>query len=181
MNRTALLILGSLLAAWSTFARSERSFQAAGFGGNSIGIYVDVQYAAPEPSRGGNLVVQKAGAIVVTHHAGDRIEQIKVECRDSPSMLEPYQQSPYGKGSEGVVVSLECEQGGHLILALVDEMAAKFGKPGGLTCGRGGTLNTKALASVVSFGHQAFCLEDWSSVADPAARLAEEFERRVHK
>jgi hypothetical protein len=48
-------------------------------------------------------------------------------------------------------------------------------------CGDSCMLNTKPVAIATSFGHQAFCMEDWSAIIDPKKQLETELSKLKDK
>ncbi len=169
MKRYLTFFLVLVAAYQSALAESARSVKAASFADKTMSLYLEASYVASTTESQANLRVENAKVILVMGDMGGaKPKRIEMSCIDSDSMLVPFQNSPYGRGSEGVAIGLECSQG-QFIFILYREL--KDGGATGATCGKVGMLNTKPAALAASFGHQAFCMEDWSAVADPALEL----------
>ena len=166
----------SLLMASTAFSEPLRSVKAAGFKDKNFALYFEATYT--EPSGNQNLKVQTAKVIV--RSSGEKDHSVELICTDNPSILQAFQSSSSGAQTKGMVIGLECLPQGEFIFLLWQTKVSKSRKnPNDLpaTCEKAGALKTKPVALATSFGHQAFCLEDWSSVSNPSLRFEEEFEK----
>ena len=172
------LAISLVLAATCQFAvaESKRSVKAAGFADEHLALYFEADYLAPAAKSKVNLRVVNAKLILIVADGGSaKSKRMEIRCENSEAMLSSYQDSAYGRGSEGSVIGLECSPHGQFLFALFRELESRTSATRSKTCEKSSMLNTKPVALAVSFGHQAFCMEDWSAVADPGAQLETQF------
>jgi hypothetical protein len=160
------------------FAEPKRLVKAAGYADKTLALYFEAKYIGPVKGINPNLRVEAAKVILVqVSGSREKPKLMEMNCKNDNSILASFQDSPYGRDSEGKVIGLECSPHGQFLFILYREMKNGPGADKRGTCGEHGMLNTKPAALAASFGHQAFCMEDWSAVNDPSAQLETEFNK----
>jgi hypothetical protein len=161
--------------ATSSIATAEQlnTIKAAGFASKSFAIYVEARYIGSSKNK--NLKIKDAKVLIL--NSDDKLSRVMLSCTDNQPVLQSYQESSYGAKTEGTVIGLSCSPQGEFIFMIYKELFEKMQKEGPETCGNEGILQTKPIAFTASFGHQAFCMEDWSSVSNPTLRFEKEFEK----
>lgn len=142
--------------------RSPVTVSAAGRSGN---LYLYFQ-AIVDPTAKPNPTV-KSGQVLV---AGKKVpgELLELSCVGGTELTKPFQASPYGKGTEGMIIEMNCGATHQFLFLLLP--SSNTATP--MRCNAGEQIiGTPAKATAASFGHQAFCMEDWSDVPIPKERL----------
>ena len=174
------LAISLVLAATCQFAVAETkgSVKAAGFADKHLALYFEADYIVPTAKSKANLRVVTAKVILIVADGGSaKPKRMEMRCENSEAMLSPFQNSSYGRGSEGSVIGLECAPQGQFIFTLLRDFANGTSSMKSGSCEKSSMLNTPPVALATSFGHQAFCMEDWSAVADPSSQLETQFSK----
>lgn len=154
------LIVFAYVVSSAAMAANEGSVDVAA-AGKSRDFYVYFR-ATISPSTKPNPVVITGRVVMVGPGLPDGA--LDLTCVGGTELSKRFQSSPYGIGTEGRVIELKCgKQYGFLFALLPD------GQPG--DCGNEKILGHRPLAVAASFGHQAFCMEDWHGVKDPKSSL----------
>ena len=178
MKNLVALALGLALCTTSggALADTVRSVAAAGYADKTMALYFSADYGAPEAGERKNLRIKSGQVIfVLADEDGKKTRIKKLNCENDESILAAFQDSPYGRGSVGRVLGLKCSQQQSFIFLIYAELDQDRGLDSTQTCGKSAMLNSAAAALPASFGHQAFCMEDWSTVRHPAEKLSTEF------
>jgi hypothetical protein len=173
-NFTALFLCALLSSA---YAQPLTTVKAAGLADSTLVLYFEATYAPPLAA-GQNLRVEKAKVTMVM--ASDSIDKPKLmhlDCTNDESILARYQDTAYGRGSQGKVIGMSCSPDTQFIFLLFKEASKEVG----LNCGHSAMLGTQPAAWAASFGHQAFCMEDWTLVKNPVAQLQSKFKTANRK
>lgn len=174
------LAISLVLAATCQFAvaESKGSVKAAGFADKHLALYFEADYITPTAKSKANLRVVNAKVILIVADGGSaEPKRMEMRCKNSEAMLSYFQNSPYGRGSEGSVIGLECSPQSQFIFTLLRDLASGTPAMKSGSCEKSSMLNTQPVALATSFGHQAFCMEDWSAVADPSSQLETQFSK----
>ncbi|HRH16983.1 MAG TPA: hypothetical protein PLS22_05970 [Aquabacterium sp.] len=115
----------------------------------SFYLYFEAQV---DLTRKPNPMVEKGRVIAVDQKVSDGFKEF--ECTGDTDMTSQFMASGYGKGTEGTVLEFNCGSGHRFLFTMSPLLQA-------MDCGQNKMVGTKALAIAASFGHQAFCLEDW--------------------
>jgi hypothetical protein len=176
MKRFGVGLLALALAGASTGQEVLSKVAAAGRAGKSMVVYFEASYARSLTNPKAHLRIESGKAIVLVAPGTEgEIERLGADCVGSDEMLDSYHASPYGAGAEGQVIALLCPPKMGFLFLLISERQAGQSPSVLSACKDSGMLQTKPVAYAASFGHQAFCMEDWSAVSDPAQRLLTEF------
>lgn len=152
--------------------------KAAGVADTSLALYFAARYEEGDANK--NLVVKSAEVVIIASY-DEATRKVKYNCADDQATLQAFQGSPYGRETVGRVLSMRCAPAAVFMFMLLqreDGMSVQS-TPGTCKAYRpaNALLGTAAVAIAASFGHQQFCLEDWSNVSDPEARLEFEFKK----
>ncbi len=95
---------------------------------------------------------------------------IELSCSGDSELTKEFRASPYGRGTEGKVVELNCGSKHRFLFLLLPAS----NKPSPLSCSSTESIfGRPARATAASFGHQAFCMENWEGESNPKERLLE--------
>jgi len=165
------LVITGLFCLLSSIAAADSivHIRAAGAADATFGIYLETR--VKEPSDEENPVAQTARLIVVTQENGRNTTQ-EFSCENTR-----YQNSATGRQMEPGVFVLNC--GPREVVLFWYLNAPEIKSPSlprskvdwSQTCGSSSLLFTKPVAVAANFGHHEICLEDWSKVKNPKARL----------
>lgn len=162
-----LLAYCCLLAASTSYASTDKPpvelMVAAA--GQSRGLYLYFQASVNSNSKPNPTV--STGQVLV---AGKSIPggMLEYSCVGDTDLTTKFQASPYGKGTEGRVVELNCGSTHQFLFLLLPT----GDKATPMRCdSREQILGRPAKATAASFGHQAFCMEDWTDIPNPKERL----------
>jgi hypothetical protein len=135
--------------------------------GRSKGFYLYFQ-ASIDPRSKPNPIASSGQVLIVGKDVPGGI--LEFSCSGDRDLTKEFQASPYGRGTEGRVVELNCGSE-HRFIFLLLSASNQSSTP---SCNPTETiLGRPALAIAASFGHQAFCMESWEGVSTPKQRLLE--------
>lgn len=158
--RAALWGAACLFSATPTGA-AEETIKAAGKGDN-IALYFEA-------------IIDRNGAVNPAVNTGRIIlyakgrDPIQMDCNGADEVARGFQSTPYGRGTEGRAVALSCGQKASFLFVL---NPPEYQERNDGNCKGSKLIGSKLIALAASFGHQAFCMEDWADVIDPSETMA---------
>ncbi len=159
------LLLGTSTAiASDTSPKGELLVAAAG---HSKRMYLYFQ-ASIDPRSKPNPIASSGQVLVAGKNVPGGL--LELSCSGDTELTKKFQASPYGRGTEGKIVELNCGSKHRflfLLLPTTDKSSLQSCSATEAILGR------PARATAASFGHQAFCMENWVGESNPKERLLE--------